>query len=82
MTPEEARDLARVLADELRKDPPAPKLALSVAEAAASIGAGRDFVYALINRGELRSVKSDGRRFVRVGDLEAWLEERARRGAA
>lgn len=54
------------------------KFALSVNEAAQALGGiKRDLVYALINRGELRSVKLGRRRVVPVDAIRECLERNA-----
>lgn len=50
------------------------KLNYSVKETAEALGIGRTACYALIARGELPSIVIEGRRLVRVRDLEAWNE--------
>lgn len=54
-----------------------PRAALSIAEAAKSAGLGRSTIYEAISDGKLRSLKVGGRRLVRPGDLNAWLESHA-----
>lgn len=49
------------------------RLALTVEEAAQSIGIGRTKMYELINSGMLRSIKIGGQRRIRVDDLKAWI---------
>ncbi len=49
------------------------RLALTVREAAATIGVGRDAVYNAINRGELRAVKFGGTLLVPRVELERLL---------
>lgn len=53
---------------------PLPRLALTVAETAASLGVSQRSIYRLIDRGELPTVKVGKRRLVRVEDLEKLLE--------
>jgi len=53
-----------------------PRLALSVEEAAASLGCGRSFFYASVLP-NLRIVRVGRRRFVPVAELERWLAESA-----
>lgn len=49
------------------------RLALTVREAAAALGVGKDAVYNAINRGELRSVRLGGTLLVPVIELERLL---------
>jgi excisionase family DNA binding protein len=57
-----------------------PRLALSLDEAAESIGCSRDFFDEHV-RHELRIVRRGRRRFVPVAELAAWLERNAARAA-
>lgn len=54
-----------------------PRLALSIVEAAQSIGLGRSTIYEAISSKNLPTYKVGGRRLVRPGDLSAWLEKYA-----
>ncbi len=49
---------------------PAPRLAVSVAEAAAALGVSRGGMYRHVQAGTVRSVKIGGRRLVPVAELE------------
>ena len=75
----------RVVAlDELRElslqvvQGPSYRLALSVEEAAASVGLSRDLLDALIRDGDLRVVRAGRRVLVPVRELERWLDRAAR----
>ena len=50
-----------------------PRLAMTVREAAAALGVGRDAVYNAINRGELRAVRFGGTLLVPRLELERML---------
>jgi len=49
---------------------------LSIPEAAIWLGVSERFVYALISRGELRSVKVGRRRLIDTRDAEQFINER------
>ncbi|MCC0062359.1 MAG: helix-turn-helix domain-containing protein [Rhodobiaceae bacterium] len=48
-------------------------IALSIPEAAATIGVGRSTFYKLISAGDVPVIKICNRTLVRVADLEAWI---------
>jgi excisionase family DNA binding protein len=54
---------------------PAPKLLLTVSEAAESLGLGQTMVYQLLQRKELASVKIGRARRIRVRDLEEYVAQ-------
>ena len=54
------------------------KLLLRPTEAAAAIGVGRSKVYELLARGDLPSVRVDGRLRIPVAGLRDWVEEKVR----
>jgi excisionase family DNA binding protein len=56
--------------------PPTPRLALTVAEAAQSLGVSPDF-FAEHVAGELRIVRRGRKKLVAVRELEAWLARSA-----
>lgn len=62
-----------------RSGPPAvaPRLAVSVAEAAAMVGVSTRTLWTMIGRDELPAVKLGRRRVVRVADLERLLADRS-----
>lgn len=49
------------------------RLALTVKEAAAALGVGKDAIYKAINRGDLRAVKLGGRLLVPQMELDRML---------
>ncbi|WP_045877110.1 helix-turn-helix domain-containing protein [Pseudofrankia sp. DC12] len=55
--------------------PTAPKLLLTVEEAADVLGLGRTTTYALIRTGALKSVRIGRARRVRVTDLDAYAAQ-------
>jgi excisionase family DNA binding protein len=55
-------------------------LLISVREAAARLGIGRDTCYALVAEGRLRSLRLGRRRLVPVVELAAFTEREARGG--
>ena len=57
---------------------PSYRLALSVEEAAASVGLSRDLLDEIIRDGDLRVVRAGRRVLVPVRELERWLERAAR----
>jgi excisionase family DNA binding protein len=61
-----------------------PKLAFSIAEAAASAGISRSLLYELIRDGEIKSFKVRGRRrrLIYAGDLQDWVLSQRRPGPA
>jgi excisionase family DNA binding protein len=59
-------------------DAPIPRVALTVPEAAASIGVGVDFFNENI-RPELRVVRRGSKRLVPVAELERWCEQNSER---
>ncbi len=52
-----------------------PAMLFAITEAATILGIGRTNVYALLKRGELRSVKIGGRRLIPRAALEAFVDE-------
>lgn len=52
---------------------PRPKVLLSVDEAAAALSMGRTFVYELLTRGEIVSIKIGRRRRIPVSALQAFV---------
>ena len=75
MKPDEARAIARELARELRAVPPATSLGIDAASA--SLGIGRDSLYALLDvEGGIPTFRVGGRRLIRVADLEAFAARR------
>lgn len=85
-----AEFIAQVVRDELAASSRpwmAPKLALSVTEAANAIAISRASAYRMVDRGELPSITIGGRKVVPVAALEAWIAEQtsnvdARKAAA
>ena len=59
-------------------DAPIPRVALTVPEAAASVGVGVDFFNENI-RAELRLIRRGSKRLVPVTELQRWAEENAER---
>ena len=59
-------------------DAPIPRVALTPAEAAASLGVGVDFFNENI-RHELKLVRRGSKRLVPVAELQRWCEENAER---
>jgi len=59
-----------------KQPPPIPRLALTPAEAAASIGVGPDFFAEHVAQ-ELRIVRLGRKRLIPVAELERWLEAKA-----
>jgi excisionase family DNA binding protein len=57
---------------------PIPRVALTIAEAAASLGVGVDFFNENI-RHELRLVRRGSKRLVAVSELHRWCEENSER---
>jgi excisionase family DNA binding protein len=57
---------------------PIPRVALTVAEAAASLGVGPDFFDQHV-RPELRLIRRGSKRLVPVAELERWADENAER---
>jgi excisionase family DNA binding protein len=57
-----------------------PVIALSIAQARASLGVSRTVLYHLISKGEIRTLKIGRRRLVRRAELERFLA--AKEGAA
>lgn len=55
------------------------RLAVGVEEAADMLGIGRSSVFALMNAGDLKSLKVGKRRLIAVAELRAFLERQARR---
>jgi excisionase family DNA binding protein len=53
--------------------PPVERLSYRVPEAAAAAGLGVSTVFALIARGDLKSIKRAGRRLILKSDLESFL---------
>jgi excisionase family DNA binding protein len=71
-------ELVAALRDELRAEPsPATVELLSVEQAAQRAGIGRSLAFALIRRGELRSVKVGRRRLVPSDAIAALAAERS-----
>jgi excisionase family DNA binding protein len=59
-------------------DAPIPRVALTVPEAAASLGVGVDFFNENI-RPELRLIRRGSKRLIPVDELQAWCEQNAER---
>jgi len=59
-------------------DAPIPRVALTIPEAAASLGVGVDFFNEQI-RPELRLIRRGSKRLVAVAELARWAEEHAER---
>ncbi|MGA9635493.1 MAG: hypothetical protein WBQ41_09705 [Solirubrobacterales bacterium] len=57
-------------------DAPIPRLALTVPEAAASIGVGVDFFDEHV-RPELKVIRRGSKRLIPVAELQRWCEENA-----
>jgi excisionase family DNA binding protein len=57
---------------------PIPRVALTIPEAAASLGVGVDFFNDNI-RGELRLIRRGSKRLIPVAELERWCERNAER---
>ncbi len=55
---------------------PRPKVLLSVDEAAVALSMGRTFVYDLLTRGEIVSIKIGRRRRIPVSALQAFVTRR------
>ncbi len=55
--------------------PTEPAMLFAIAEAATILGIGRTNVYALLKRGELRSVKIGGRRLIPRQALEDFVRD-------
>jgi excisionase family DNA binding protein len=55
---------------------PRPKVLLSVDEAAAALSMGRTFVYDMLTRGEIVSIKIGRRRRIPVSALQAFVTRR------
>ena len=58
------------------------RLLLRPTEAAEAIAVGRSKVYELLARGELPSIRVDGRLRVPVDGLRAWVEQQGRERVA
>lgn len=50
------------------------RIAVSVKEAAEAVGLGRTFIYALINEGQLETIKVGRRRLVKTESLHRFVE--------
>ena len=57
-----------------------PRLAVSVDEAAHSLGVSRRHLYTLLEAGELRSFTSRRRRLVRVAELHRYISDQESKG--
>lgn len=53
------------------------RLGLSMVEGARSVGLSRARFYEIVMSGEIRSVKTGGRRIVPVAAIERWLAEQS-----
>lgn len=73
-----ARDVAALASQvtELVERPASAPLSVSIDEAARLIGVGRSTMFALLDSGEIRSVKVGARRLVPRRALEEFLSER------
>lgn len=58
----------------IQATPPITRRLVSVEEAAAAIGIGRTFAFALIGSGALRSVRVGKRRLVPVEAIDAYVD--------
>jgi excisionase family DNA binding protein len=70
------RRSARATRPQAVEDPGAPKLLLSMDEAAYALSCGKSKVYALIEAGEIVSFKVGGLRRVPVASLESYVARR------
>jgi excisionase family DNA binding protein len=57
------------------KDNPLPRSAYSVAEVAQSLGLSTDAVYALLDKGDIPSVRLGTRRVIPAAAFERWLAD-------
>ncbi|TMB70446.1 MAG: helix-turn-helix domain-containing protein [Chloroflexi bacterium] len=56
------------------------RVSLSVNEAAAALGVGRDLVFRALNSGTLKSFRIGGRRLILVDDLKDYAQRQAADG--
>jgi len=72
----EARSVRTDMENHQMSRDPIEQRMLSIPEAAIWLGVSERFVYALISRGELRSVKVGRRRLIDTRDAEQFINER------
>ena len=78
LTMEQMADVARLLARAIRETPPAaPRLALTISEAAKSCGVSTSIITREIHSGRLRCKRTSesGKYLISVRALEAWFED-------
>jgi excisionase family DNA binding protein len=66
------------VASQIALRPDAPRLTLSVGEAADRFGVSRATLWTLVHRGEIRSILLGRRRLISVGALDQWIGEAER----
>ncbi|WP_243317642.1 helix-turn-helix domain-containing protein [Geothrix paludis] len=65
------------MGNEPKAQPAAPRAALTVEEAARSLGIGKVMLFKLLKEGQLRRVKIGRRTVIPAGDVEALVERLA-----
>jgi len=66
------------VASQIALRPDAPRLTLSVGEAADRLGVSKATLWTLVHRGEIRSILLGRRRLIPVGALDQWIWEAER----